>query len=94
MLIPRSPIAELIEAGFAPWFEATPPVRVLDLCTGSGCIGIATALTLPTCAVDLVDISPEALAVAKANIVRHDVGRRVRAVASDLFDASPGRPTT
>ncbi|WFF42557.1 50S ribosomal protein L3 N(5)-glutamine methyltransferase [Salinicola endophyticus] len=91
VLIPRSPIAELIEAGFAPWFEAAPPARVLDLCTGSGCIGIATALTLPTCAVDLVDISPEALAVAKANIVRHDVGRRVRAVASDLFDGVAGQ---
>lgn len=91
VLIPRSPIAELIEAGFAPWFEATPPARVLDLCTGSGCIGIATALTLPTCAVDLVDISPEALAVAKANIVRHDVGRRVRAVASDLFEGVAGQ---
>ncbi|WP_110674320.1 50S ribosomal protein L3 N(5)-glutamine methyltransferase [Salinicola sp. RZ23] len=91
VLIPRSPIAELIEAGFAPWFEAAPPARVLDLCTGSGCIGIATALTLPTCVVDLVDISPEALAVAKANIVRHDVGRRVRAVASDLFDGVAGQ---
>ncbi|MCE3026115.1 50S ribosomal protein L3 N(5)-glutamine methyltransferase [Salinicola sp. DM10] len=91
VLIPRSPIAELIEAGFAPWFEATPPARVLDLCTGSGCIGIATALTLPTCAVDLADISPDALAVAKANIVRHDVGRRVRAVASDLFEGVAGQ---
>ncbi|WP_110687839.1 50S ribosomal protein L3 N(5)-glutamine methyltransferase [Salinicola aestuarinus] len=90
VLIPRSPIAELIEQGFAPWFEM-PPARVLDLCTGSGCIGIATALYLPTAEVDLVDLSVDALDVAKANIVRHDVGRRVRAVASDLFDGVAGQ---
>lgn len=91
VLIPRSPIAELIEDGFAAWFPEEPPARVLDLCTGSGCIGIATALTLPTCEVDLADISPEALAVAKANISRHEVGERVRAVASDLFTGLAGR---
>ncbi|WP_204352999.1 50S ribosomal protein L3 N(5)-glutamine methyltransferase [Salinicola peritrichatus] len=91
VLIPRSPIAELIEQGFSAWFDELPPARVLDLCTGSGCIGIATALYLPTCEVDLVDISVEALEVAKANIVRHDVGRRVRAVASDLFAGVAGQ---
>lgn len=91
VLIPRSPIAELIEQGFSAWFEDLPPAHVLDLCTGSGCIGIATALYLPTCEVDLVDISVEALEVAKANIVRHDVGRRVRAVVSDLFEGVAGQ---
>ena len=91
VLIPRSPIAELIEQGFSAWFDDLPPAHVLDLCTGSGCIGIATALYLPTCEVDLVDISVEALEVAKANIVRHDVGRRVRAVASDLFEGVAGQ---
>jgi len=91
VLIPRSPTAELIEQGFSAWFEELPPGRVLDLCTGSGCMGIATALYLPTCEVDLVDISLEALEVAKANIVRHDVGRRVRAVASDLFEGVAGQ---
>ncbi len=91
VLIPRSPIAELIEHGFAAWFPDEPPARVLDLCTGSGCIGIATALHLPTCEVDLSDISEEALAVARRNIGRHDVGERVRAVHSDLFAALPGR---
>ncbi|QFU02485.1 50S ribosomal protein L3 glutamine methyltransferase [Halomonas sp. THAF5a] len=91
VLIPRSPIAELIEHGFAAWFPDEPPARVLDLCTGSGCIGIATALHLPTCEVDLADISPEALAVARQNITRHDVGERVRAVESDLFAGLAGR---
>ncbi|GHB29717.1 50S ribosomal protein L3 N(5)-glutamine methyltransferase [Salinicola rhizosphaerae] len=91
VLIPRSPTAELIEQGFAAWFPDLPPARVLDLCTGSGCIGIATALHLPTSEVDLVDISVEALEVAKANIVRHDVGQRVRAVVSDLFEGVAGQ---
>nr|WP_246389909.1 50S ribosomal protein L3 N(5)-glutamine methyltransferase [Halomonas cerina] len=91
VLVPRSPIAELIEHGFGAWFPDEPPARVLDLCTGSGCIGIATALYLPTCEVDLADISEEALAVARQNISRHDVGDRARAVASDLFDGLGGR---
>ncbi|WP_280540293.1 50S ribosomal protein L3 N(5)-glutamine methyltransferase [Chromohalobacter sp. 11-W] len=91
VLIPRSPIAELVEDGFAAWFPQWSPTRVLDLCAGSGCIGIATALYLPTAEVDLVDISPEALAVAKANIVHHDVGKRVRAVTSDLFAGVAGQ---
>ncbi|MDZ7853608.1 MAG: 50S ribosomal protein L3 N(5)-glutamine methyltransferase [Halomonas sp.] len=91
VLIPRSPIAELIEHGFAAWFPLEPPARVLDLCAGSGCIGIATALHLPGCEVDLADISPEALAVARQNISRHDVGERVRAVESDLFAGLAGR---
>lgn len=91
VLIPRSPIAELIEQGFDAWFAEEPPARVLDLCTGSGCIGIATALHLPTCEVDLVDISVGALEVARANISRHDVGARVRAVHSDLFAGVAGQ---
>ncbi|WP_075879814.1 50S ribosomal protein L3 N(5)-glutamine methyltransferase [Vreelandella massiliensis] len=91
VLIPRSPIAELIEDGFAAWFPQEPPENVLDLCTGSGCIGIATALYLPTSRVTLADISPEALAVARENITRHDVGDRVRAVASDVFDGLTGQ---
>lgn len=91
VLIPRSPIAELIEHDFAAWFPELPPGRVLDVGTGSGCIGIATALQLPTAEVDLVDISAEALDVAKANITRHDVGARVRAVLSDLFEGVAGQ---
>ncbi|MDQ7728401.1 50S ribosomal protein L3 N(5)-glutamine methyltransferase [Halomonas sp. SpR8] len=91
VLIPRSPIAELIEDGFAAWFPEEPPASVLDLCTGSGCIGIATALYLPTCEVALADISQEALAVARQNITRHDVGDRVRAVESDVFSGLEGK---
>ncbi|WP_104202073.1 50S ribosomal protein L3 N(5)-glutamine methyltransferase [Billgrantia saliphila] len=91
VLIPRSPIAELVETGFAAWFPEEPPARVLDLCTGSGCIGIATALHLPGGEVDLADISADALAVAKQNIQRHDVGLRVRAVLSDLFAGLAGQ---
>lgn len=91
VLIPRSPIAELIEHDFAAWFPDQPPARVLDLCTGSGCIGIASALHLPTAEVDLADISVAALEVAKANITRHDVGARVRAVLSDVFDGVAGQ---
>lgn len=91
VLIPRSPIAELIEHDFAAWFPDQPPARVLDLCTGSGCIGIATALHLPTAEVDLVDISVAALEVAKANITKHDVGVRVRAVLSDVFAGVAGQ---
>lgn len=91
VLIPRSPIAELIEHGFAAWFPVEPPARVLDLCSGSGCIGIATALHLPGTEVDLADISLEALAVARRNIMRHEVGERVRAVASDLFAGLEGQ---
>lgn len=90
VLVPRSPIAELIEAAFGPWL-ACAPQRVLDLCTGSGCIGIATALALPEARVDLADIDEAALAVARRNIARHGVGDRVQALASDLFEGLGGR---
>lgn len=87
-LIPRSPIAELIEQGFQPWLSAEPEF-VLDLCTGCGCIGIAIAQAFPDAHVDLSDISELALAVAEDNILRHGVANRVTAVNSDLFAELP-----
>jgi ribosomal protein L3 glutamine methyltransferase len=90
VLIPRSPIAELIVRGFAPWVDETRVRSVLDLCTGSGCIAIGCALAFPDATVTATDISPGALAVAAINVERHDVGDRVRLVQSDLFAGLDG----
>ncbi|WP_018143964.1 50S ribosomal protein L3 N(5)-glutamine methyltransferase [Thioalkalivibrio sp. AKL6] len=86
VLVPRSPLAELIAAGFEPWLDPDGVTRALDLCTGGGCIGIAMALALPQAQVDLADVSPDALAVARINIERHQMGEQVRALQSDVFD--------
>jgi ribosomal protein L3 glutamine methyltransferase len=90
VLVPRSPIAEMIREGFQPWLGTREVERALDLCTGSGCVGIAMAVNFPDWQVDLADLSPAALAIARANIENHDVGDRVRAVESDLFSALAG----
>ncbi len=89
VLIPRSPIGEMIENDFAPWLSR-PPLRVLDLCTGSGCIGIATALHFTEALVDLSDISPEAVDVAWQNIDFYGLEGRVQAIESDMFSALDG----
>lgn len=84
-LIPRSPIAELIQNQFEPLLRRSP-ARILDLCTGGGCIGIASALEFHDAEVVLADISAEALALAASNIELHKVSGRVTTVRSDLFD--------
>ncbi len=87
VLVPRSPIAQLIQQGFAPWLDGVEVERVMDLCTGSGCIGIACAQLFEHAQVDLLDISDDALEVCRSNIDRHCVHNRVSALQSDLFDA-------
>jgi len=85
VLVPRSPIGELINERFAPWLGAAPVRRVLDIATGSGCIAIATALALPEAMVDATDISDAALTVARANAARLGVADRVRFHLADIY---------
>jgi ribosomal protein L3 glutamine methyltransferase len=85
VIVPRSHIAELL-----PKLARHRARRILDLCTGSGCLAILAARAVPAAMVDAVDISPAALSVARKNVARHRLGRRVKLKRSDLFDSLKG----
>lgn len=92
VIIPRSYFAELIADGFAPWVADPEEVgAALDLCTGSGCLAILMAHAFPNAAIDAIDISADALAVARRNIDDYDLADRVVPIESDLFAAVPER---
>ncbi len=88
VIIPRSPIAEFIVGGFSPFLQ-TQPKRALDLCCGSGCIGIAMALQMDIPQVDMVDISPAAIALAEQNIAAYELHDKVRVYDSSLYAGLP-----
>ena len=91
VLIPRSPFAELAEQGFQPWVREDGVTRVLDLCTGSGCIAVACAMAFPAAEVDAVELSPAALEVARRNVERHGLGDRLQLLQGDLWEPLAGR---
>lgn len=91
-IIPRSPIAELILHDYAPWYSGPEPRRILDLCCGGGCIGLAAAYYNRSARVDLVDLDADALALAAENRDRLGLQDRVGLYQSDLFaDLPPQR---
>ena len=92
VLVPRSPIGELIEQYFSPRFsQENPPNRILDLCTGSGCIAIACAVAFPEAEVDALDLSVDALNVAQINIENHGLSEQVIPIQSDVFSGVKGQ---
>ena len=89
VIIPRSHIAELLKRPLQPWLQR-PVRRVLDLCTGSGCLAILAAHAFPQARVDATDLSKSALAVAKKNVAKYRLDKRVRLIRSDLFGSLEG----
>jgi ribosomal protein L3 glutamine methyltransferase len=89
-IVPRSYIAELLREQFSPW-QTREPRRALDLCTGSGCLAVLLCLTFRNVRVDAADLSGAALAVARKNVDRYRLKRRIRLVRSDLFSSLSGK---
>jgi len=90
-IVPRSLTGEFIQERFQPWIEVKRVRRILDLCTGSGCMAIACARAFPRARVDAADISEDALAVARRNVEKHRLRKRLRLIRSDLFAALKGK---
>jgi ribosomal protein L3 glutamine methyltransferase len=91
VLVPRSPIAELIGDHFEPWIDSGRVRQILDLCTGSGCIAIAAQYQFPEAEVCASDVSCDALEVARMNLEQHELNEHITLYESDLFDAIPAR---
>ncbi len=91
VLVPRSPISELIQSHYEPWIDTENVEQILDLCTGSGCIAIANAYYFPGAEVDAVDISKDALDVALMNLEKHGLVDQVNIVQSNLFQNLKGK---
>jgi ribosomal protein L3 glutamine methyltransferase len=91
VLVPRSPLAELILDGFEPWLPPERLKRAVDVGTGSGCLAVALAHYWPQLSVDAIDISEDALALARRNAEAHQVADRVQCIRSDLLDGVPGQ---
>ncbi|MBL8505924.1 50S ribosomal protein L3 N(5)-glutamine methyltransferase [Methylobacillus glycogenes] len=92
VIVPRSFIAELLEDGLSPWIEYPEMIEsAADICTGSGCLGVLLANTFPNAAIDVVDISPDALAVANINIRNYGLEDQVTPIESDMFSNLEGR---
>lgn len=89
VLVPRSPIAELIEQRFNPWVDEAQVFNLLDLCTGSACIAIVCAYAFPDAQVDAVELSDDAIEVATINIEKHEMTGQLNLIKSDLFNEVP-----